>query len=313
MRFDFHFTTEGWRITEVNSDVPGGFIEAAGLCEFAERILGGGRVSENPARMVASAFEERLGRGALVALVHASGYADDFQVVEFLSRSFREQGLRTILLAPDQLTWSGRDASVAGKRERIDGIFRFFPAEWLPNLNEKTGWINFFQDSGPLQCNPARAVVSQNKRSPLLWPKLQAALPTWKRFLPATRNPRHEDIRSGEWALKPALGRVGDRVGWPGVMPEKEWRKVASSARWFPRAWVAQRRFRSVPVVTRWGERHLCLGVYTVNEEAAGIYGRCSAGPIVNYLAQDVAVLVEEKNAATASRGAGLIPELALT
>ena len=59
MRFDFHFTTEGWRITEVNSDVPGGFIEAAGLCEFAERILGGGRVSENPARMVASAFEER--------------------------------------------------------------------------------------------------------------------------------------------------------------------------------------------------------------------------------------------------------------
>ncbi len=29
MRFDFHWTTDGWRISEVNSDVPGGFIEAS--------------------------------------------------------------------------------------------------------------------------------------------------------------------------------------------------------------------------------------------------------------------------------------------
>ena len=29
MRFDFHFTDEGWRISEVNADVPGGFIEAS--------------------------------------------------------------------------------------------------------------------------------------------------------------------------------------------------------------------------------------------------------------------------------------------
>ena len=31
MRFDFHFTTEGWRISEVNADVPGGFNEASGF------------------------------------------------------------------------------------------------------------------------------------------------------------------------------------------------------------------------------------------------------------------------------------------
>src|SRR5207245_6230151 len=31
MRFDFHFTTQGWRISEANTDVPGGFIEAAGF------------------------------------------------------------------------------------------------------------------------------------------------------------------------------------------------------------------------------------------------------------------------------------------
>jgi hypothetical protein len=30
MRFDFHSTPEGWRISEANADVPGGFIEASG-------------------------------------------------------------------------------------------------------------------------------------------------------------------------------------------------------------------------------------------------------------------------------------------
>ena len=31
VRFDFHFTRHGWRISEANSDVPGGLNEAAGL------------------------------------------------------------------------------------------------------------------------------------------------------------------------------------------------------------------------------------------------------------------------------------------
>src|SRR5262249_28988819 len=31
IRFDFHFTTESWRISEANTDVPGGFIEASGF------------------------------------------------------------------------------------------------------------------------------------------------------------------------------------------------------------------------------------------------------------------------------------------
>jgi hypothetical protein len=41
MRFDFHPTPEGWRISEVNADVPGGFIEASGWnALFAEKWPG---------------------------------------------------------------------------------------------------------------------------------------------------------------------------------------------------------------------------------------------------------------------------------
>jgi glutathionylspermidine synthase len=34
MRFDFHWTTEGWRISEANTDVVGGFIEASGVTQL---------------------------------------------------------------------------------------------------------------------------------------------------------------------------------------------------------------------------------------------------------------------------------------
>jgi hypothetical protein len=35
-----------------------------------------------------------------------------------------------------------------------------------------------------------------------------------------------------------------------------------------------------------------CLGVYTVNGKAVGIYGRYSPRPLIDYAAVDVAVLI---------------------
>src|SRR5205814_71245 len=43
MRFDFHWTTGGWRISEVNSDVPGGFTEATEFTASVSRHLPGTR------------------------------------------------------------------------------------------------------------------------------------------------------------------------------------------------------------------------------------------------------------------------------
>ncbi|MFD1899431.1 hypothetical protein GQR36_03495 [Enterococcus termitis] len=39
MRFDFHPTDQGWQISEVNSDVPGGFAESSILPEIAARFF----------------------------------------------------------------------------------------------------------------------------------------------------------------------------------------------------------------------------------------------------------------------------------
>jgi hypothetical protein len=57
---------------------------------------------------------------------------------------------------------------------------------------------------------------------------------------------------------------------------------------------VAQRRFAALPVETPAGPMFPCLGVYTVDGQAAGIYGRLAAKPLIDYAAVDVAILVPE-------------------
>ena len=65
MRFDFHLTTDGWRITEVNSDVPGGFIEASGFAHEVAACYPSLRVAGDPAAAYADAWARRLDPGAL--------------------------------------------------------------------------------------------------------------------------------------------------------------------------------------------------------------------------------------------------------
>ena len=168
-----------------------------------------------------------------------------------------------------------------------------------------------------LQFRP-RAMQSRH-RAPL---PIQADAPSLGRTRPAlpalafapsgNLRSRHADLRSGHWVLKPALGRVGESVAWCGAVPEKDWRSILRSARWFPSHWAAQRKFTSVPLPLAPGDdRHFCLGVYTVQGTAAGIYGRCSRGPVIDYRAQDVPVLLSQSQPKT--RSPRILPELALS
>jgi hypothetical protein len=73
----------------------------------------------------------------------------------------------------------------------------------------------------------------------------------------------------------------------------KTWRRIAQSARWFPRFWVAQRRFDIVPVETSLGRVYPTFGVYVINERACGIYARCAASSLIDYRSHEAAVLIE--------------------
>lgn len=297
-RFDFHFTGEGWRISEVNSDVPGGYIEAGALARLHTEEAGV-RLAPLPcpAAILAASLRRRLaGASPLVALVHATAYSDDRQVMEHLADQFDWEGLRSRLVGPNQIAWrEGLPfAADGGEAERFDAVFRFFPAEWLPNLGGAAAWATWFHGARVPLANPATALATQSKRFPLAWDRMQTPVPTWRRLLPETLDPRRADWRAHprEWVLKPAFGRVGDSIGMEDVTSARELTSIQRWARWWPSDWIAQRRFETIPIDSPLGPLHPCLGVYVVDGVAAGVYCRLGRSPLVNHLALEAPVFL---------------------
>ena len=294
IRFDFHHTVDGWRISEANTDVPGGFNEAEGLAEHVAQthpdLEPCGLPAVDLARSLAAAADPSAG---VVALVHATAYTDDLQVMLHLERRLRERGFTALPAAPDHLRHApGRlELLHEGRVHPLCAAVRFFPADWLPNLSGREQWDFWFRGSPTPLCNPGAALLTQAKRFPLLWDRMHTPLTAWRRLLPETRDPRDAPVESDEWVVKPNLGRVGEGVGLAGATPAKALAALRREAGRHPRAWVAQRRFDNLPVAVEGVPWTVCLGVYTVNGRAAGVYGRASPSPLVAATACDVAIL----------------------
>jgi glutathionylspermidine synthase len=307
MRFDFHWTTDGWRISEANADVAGGLIESSGFARNVANFYPTLELTGNPAAAYAAAAARMVPRG-VVALVHATSYADDRGVMTYLSRIFAEHGFTCVLASPADLRWTkGRARLYTGSfRGRIDLIVRFFPAEWLPNLPAASGWRHFFHHSQTRLSNPATAMVVQSKRFPIVWSSLKTPLPVWQRLLPETCDPRQVDWKNdAQWVLKPAVGREGEDVVLHGLVEEDQWTRIRRDVRRHPGRWAAQRRFEAVPLVTPHGTFFPQAGVYTVESEPVGIYGRLAARPLIDGRALDAAVLVGDETSVALSVAEG--------
>lgn len=297
IRFDFHFTHDGWRISEANTDVPSGYIEATGFTGLVASHYSQTVPLGNPAAVLATAIRQSVGEGAHVALVHATAYTDDHQVMIYLAQHFQQVGLRTCLISPAQIYWEqGKIFSLnQHSLTPIDFLYRFFPAEWLPNLPKTCGWENLFGSVQIPQCNPTTALITQTKRFPLVWDELETKLPTWRSLLLETRDPREvSHLNDESWVLKPALGRMGEKIGILGVTEAEDWLKIYQNAQQHPEKWVAQRRFEPIPLLTVDGHFYPCIGVYTINGLASGAYGRLGRTPLIDGTAQDIAVLTQK-------------------
>lgn len=294
MRFDFHPTTDGWAISEVNSDVPGGLAEASVLPEIAGQYFSGCEPGFHVGERLLEAFRSRRKADDPIAFVHATSYSDDRQVMQFLGDYFANRGIASFYAAPDHLKWSGGNAVsvLEGQKGAVGGIVRFFPLEWLPNLPHGADWQGYYDSSTP-SCNHPAAILTQSKRLPIIWDRLGVDIPAWRQLLPETKDPREVSKDDTDWILKPALGRVGEGISIREVMAEKERRMIEKAARRYPKDWVAQRRFESRPLYTPEGEAyHLCMGVFTVDGKCAGFYGRISPFPRIDARAKDIPVLV---------------------
>ena len=144
IRFDFHLTPNGWRISEANTDVPGGLNEASGLPTIVGPYFPGTQPAGDVAGAYADAVLAGLPHAARMALVHATAYTDDRQVMAYLARRLEALGARPSLVSPMHLQW--RDGRAVMQRDAasgaVDAIVRFYPTEWMPDLPRACGWLS---------------------------------------------------------------------------------------------------------------------------------------------------------------------------
>lgn len=324
-RYDFHWTDDGWRISEVNSDVPGGYVEAS---DFTRRMalatdLGPSAIPD-PVEALLNTIARSITASGPIALVHATAYSDDAQVMHLLARAMEARGLDPLLCSPEGITWPNRRRPGPGSLSIPAMILRFFPAEWLPNLPRSSEWARYFVDNSIPQTNPATAILTQSKRWGLCWDDLSVPLPTWRALCPRNRAVGTALGRiDDQLVYKPALGRVGDGVlmgtapAGPGERDRRQSLRALRSDRFWTTLgcrshWIAQDRFwpRGIPDGAG-GERTVCLGVYVIDGQGAGVYGRVATTGWVQHAAQDLAVHAPCPSETLVRPDAGGVPELA--
>jgi glutathionylspermidine synthase len=298
MRFDFHPTSDGWRISEVNSDVPGGFTEASFFTGIIAAQYPDAKPAGNPVELWADAIAARAGSNGKVSLLSAPGFMEDHQIMAYLAGHLQKRGCATHLANPGQLRWHDGFANLETKwfSGKLDAVVRFYQAEWLPSNSHQCGWTHFFRGGQTPVANPGCAVIPESKRFPLVWDSLTTQLPIWRKALPQTRDVREAPWRTDEsWIVKATISNTGDDVCIRELMKPRDWQWLRWRVRFEPQRWIAQRRSDSVPIETPLGPMHVCVGVYTIDGVAAGAYVRLAKKALIDYSSVDAALLVENE------------------
>lgn len=300
MRYDFHPTTEGkWAVSEVNSDVPGGFAEAALMPGAALEVLKNENYwYKNFGDILAKAISKKVAGKGRIMLVHCTCYSDDRQVMQFLGDKLKAEGYQVIYAAADHLEFKDNTAFsiLDGNEGEVDAIIRFTPLEWLTEIKPKR-WEGYF-DTTTVSCNHPVAIFAQTKRFPFVWDLLEQrgiSMATWRELLPDTLEVKDAKGKEG-YIYKPAYGRVGEKISIKEACRDDEYKKIIADVKRHPKKYLAQKRFNSKPLTGENGEQfHVCLGSYTVDGEHAGYYARISETPRIDSNAADIPVLIYDE------------------
>lgn len=299
MRYDFHPTMEEkWAVSEVNSDVPGGFAEASFMPKTAAKIWENNKFEYiNFGEILTEAIAQKVPENGRIMMVHCTSYSDDRQVMQFLGDRLKEKGFRIIYSAADHIRFQDNIAYsiLDGNEGRLNAIFRFTPLEWLTDIKPKK-WQGYF-DTTTVSCNHPIAIYAQTKRFPLVWEALEKQgirLNTWRELLPETLEVKAVKGKEG-YIFKPACGRVGEKISIQEACKGDEYKKILMDVKRHPKKYLAQKKFNSRPLLGENGESyHICLGSYTVEGAHAGYYARISLTPRIDSNAADIPVLIEE-------------------
>lgn len=298
MRYDFHPTKEGkWAISEVNSDVPGGFAEASLLPETAKNLFPNKNYDNiNFGNNLVNTIVKKVSPKGKIMLVHCTSFSDDRQVMQYIGDKLKTLGYQTIYAAVDHIHFKNKQAIsiLSGNEGPVDAIIRFNPLEWVIDIKPKH-WQGYFNTETP-SCNHPIAIFAQTKRFPFVWPNLEKEgikLSTWKELLPDTIEVKDMKNKTG-YIYKPVNGRVGEKISIKEAIKEEEYKKILSDVKKHPKQYVAQKKFQSKPLISEEGNTfHVCIGSYSVDGNHAGYYARISNTPRIDSNAADIPVLIE--------------------
>ena len=300
MRFDFHPTLENkWAVSEVNSDVPGGFAEATLMNRKSlEYLSNENYYAISFGDFLADAIKKKVRQEGRIMLVHCTSYSDDRQVMQFLGDKLSGMGYEVIYAAADQLKFeNGKAISILNNREgEVDGIIRFSPLEWVADMKTKN-WHGYF-DTETVSCNHPIAIFAQTKRFPFVWDLLESKgidLSTWRELLPETLEVNDKKV-DDKFIYKPVYGRVGENISIKEACKDDEYKKILEDVKRYPKKYLAQKKFNSRPLTNEDGEEfHVCIGSYGVENSHAGYYARISRSPRIDSYAADIPVLIEKE------------------
>ena len=300
MRFDFHPTLENkWAVSEVNSDVPGGFAEATLMNRKSlEYLSNENYYAISFGDFLADAIKKKVRQGGRIMLVHCTSYSDDRQVMQFLGDKLSGMGYEVIYAAADQLKFeNGKAISILNNREgEVDGIIRFSPLEWVADMKTKN-WHGYF-NTETVSCNHPIAIFAQTKRFPFVWDLLESKgidLSTWRELLPETLEVNDKKV-DDKFIYKPVYGRVGENISIKEACKDDEYKKILKDVKRHPKKYLAQKKFNSRPLTNEDGEEfHVCIGSYGVENSHAGYYARISRSPRIDSYAADIPVLIEKE------------------
>lgn len=300
MRFDFHPTLENkWTVSEVNSDVPGGFAEATLMNRKSlEYLSNENYYAISFGDFLADAIKKKVRQGGKIMLVHCTSYSDDRQVMQFLGDKLSGMGYEVIYAAADQLKFeNGKAISILNNREgEVDGIIRFSPLEWVADMKTKN-WHGYF-NTETVSCNHPIAIFAQTKRFPFVWDLLESKgidLSTWRKLLPETLEVNDKKV-DDKFIYKPVYGRVGENISIKEACKDDEYKKILKDVKRHPKKYLAQKKFNSRPLTNEDGEEfHVCIGSYGVENSHAGYYARISRSPRIDSYAADIPVLIEKE------------------
>jgi len=294
---------------EVNADCPGGHNETLALPRLARAA--GFHAGWDPTSF-ATALADRLvalsgGKGSprgLVALVCATGYAEDLQVCALLERLVVERGgraKRVPVTAP-----RGDGEGLAFRGERIAVLYRFYPLEYMEGQRniealvratergELASVSSFASIHAQSKLAMARAFALDPVGASRVFPETIAFADADRAALVAARD---------RWVVKRDLSRVGDHVFVGALETNDSFAGIVQAvaeAEAEGDVWIGQRYVPPAAVDTPWGPRCLTLGVYLLDGRFAGYLARLSKVSHCSHDALVVPVFVEGTRASQA-------------